>query len=316
VLYVTGITGHSGRWFLKKLSDEGFKGKIRCVMRESRESAPIKYSVFNKYNNLDLEFVVGDLNDSEFLISSLKGVSIIVHIASITYSKEIIDAAIFNNVDWAILVHTTGRYSKYKSASQGYIAIEDEVLRMCDNSGTNQSKLNCTIIRPTMIYGSSGDRNMYRLIDYLYHHRFFPLFGDGSNLMQPVHARDLGNAYYDILMRPSKTMNQEYNLSGKNPISYFEVINTIRNQLNCKIRIIKIPISLSVFAAKIYNTFFKNAIITVEQVLRMKEDKAFSHEDAVHDFNYNPLSFEEGIQEEVIEYLQGVSVDFSNIRYE
>lgn len=46
------------------------------------------------------------------------------------------------------------------------------------------------------------------------------------------------------------------------------------------------------------------AMISVEQVLRMNEDKVFSHEDASADFGYSPKGFEEGIRGEVEEYLQ------------
>ena len=157
---------------------------------------------------------------------------------------------------------------------------------------------------------------MYRMVDYLYRHKAFPMFGNGSNLMQPVHARDLGNAYYQVLTHPESTMNRHYNLSGKAPLTYLDIIKTIRTQLNSRIRIVRLPISLSIFAARVYNTLFRHAIISVEQVMRMQEDKAFGHEDAARDFGYDPLSFEEGIREEVEEYLHGVRVDFSNITYQ
>ena len=41
----------------------------------------------------------------------------------------------------------------------------------------------------------------------------------------------------------------------------------------------------------------------VERVLRMKEDKVFSWEEASKDFNYTPMSFEDGIRREVADYL-------------
>lgn len=315
MLYITGITGHSGRWFLKRLEAEHYPGRIRCVMRQAQKDEPKKYELF-KDCKLDIDFVVGDLNDPDFLAESLKGVDTLVHIASISLSAKIIEAAITNKVNWAILVHTTGRYSKYKSASQVYIQIEDSLLKRCEEETPSGKSLNYTILRPTMIYGSSGDRNMYRLVDFLARHRFFPLFGDGSNLMQPVHARDLGNAYYQVLTHPETTKNKAYNLSGKNPITYLEIIQTIKNMLNSRVIIVKIPLSLSIFAARVYNVLFKKAIISVEQVMRMQEDKAFSHEDAVRDFGYSPISFEAGIQEEVLEYQSGRRVDFSDIRYQ
>ena len=43
-----------------------------------------------------------------------------------------------------------------------------------------------------------------------------------------------------------------------------------------------------------------------EQVLRMKEDKDFTHLKATEDFGYNPMSFEEGIKEEINEYKRNI----------
>jgi len=308
MLYITGITGHSGEWLLKRLAQEKHQDKIRVVMRQSQTEAPEKYELF-KDSGLDLEFAVGELEDSAFLEKSLVGVDTILHIAGITLSPKIVEAAIGCGVTWAILVHTTGRFSKYKSASEEYIKIEDDIL-------SKRDQINVTVLRPTMIYGSSGDRNMYRLIGYLAKHKLFPLFGDGLNLMQPVHARDLGNAYYDVLVRKEITINKEYDLSGKSPIKYIDIIKTIKTYLNSDVRIISVPFGLSVFAAKVYNSIFgKRAIISVEQVLRMQEDKVFLHELASKDFGYNPLSFEAGIKEEVEEYLKGIRVDFSATVY-
>ncbi len=157
-----------------------------------------------------------------------------------------------------------------------------------------------------MIYGSSKDRNVYKLVDYLYRHKFFPMFGKGQNLMQPVYARDLGNAYYDVLMTKKLTLNKEYNLSGKYPIKYIDLVKCVSKTLGRKNIIVKIPFKISVIAAKVYNAIFKNTIISVEQVLRMQEDKYFSYELATKDFGYSPISFEEGIKGEVKEYLNSI----------
>jgi hypothetical protein len=41
-------------------------------------------------------------------------------------------------------------------------------------------------------------------------------------------------------------------------------------------------------------------------VQRMGEDRSYSHEDATRDFDYKPMSFEEGIQIEVKQYLKSI----------
>lgn len=290
MLYITGITGHTGTWLLKRLIKEQYEGPIRCVVREESNTSLIDSS------GLNIEKVYGDLDDSSFLNESMKGVKTIIHISWIMHSPKVVEAAIANNVDWAILVHTTGRFSKYKSASEEYIKIEDSLLELKD-------KINLTVLRPTMIYGSAADRNMIKLIDFLNRFKFFPLFGNGENLMQPVHARDLGNAYFDVLMNPAVTKNNNYNLSGKNPLTYKKLIETVSSKLNKKTILVKLPLSFSVFSAKVYNKITPKAIISEEQVLRMQEDKAFSNDKAKQDFGYNPIDFEEGIQEEVQLYL-------------
>ena len=290
MLYVTGIKGHSGRWFLERLVKEKYKGKIKCLLKPGSDIT------FLSQSGLDIEIVYGELEDLHVLKESMKDVQTVVHIATIFGSNNVIEAAISNHVRWAILVHTTGRFSKYKSASEEYIKIEEDILKLRD-------KIGITVLRPTMIYGSSRDRNMYKLVDYLYRYKFFPMFGEGQNLMQPVHARDLGNSYYDVILNKEKTLNKEYNLSGKSPIKYIDLVECVSKTLGRKNIIVKIPLGISVFAAKIYNAITKKAIISVEQVLRMQEDKVFDYSSAKEDFNYNPISFQDGIIEEVEEYL-------------
>lgn len=286
-ILLTGATGHSGKWFIKRLMTENFEGELVCLIREGNDVSHLKSS------GLNYQIVWGTVENEEALNHAMQGIDILLHIAGIQVSELVIKAAIHNKVPWAILVHTTGRYSKYKSASSEYIRIEEEIL-------TYRDKINITVVRPTMIYGSQMDVNMHKLIIYLKRHKFFPLFGKGNNLMQPVHARDLGNAYYDIIRNKEITLNKEYNLSGKYPMSYLEIIQTTSREVGRNNLIVSIPIWLSIGAAKLYNALFGDkAIITVEQVLRMQEDKDFSHEKAQKDFGYNPISFEEGIREEI-----------------
>lgn len=295
MLFATGITGHSGRCFVDRLIRENYSGKIRCIVRQNTDVA------FLQESGLDIDIVRGNLEDIDILTHSMSGIATLLHIASIDYSHNVIEAAIQNNVKWAILVHTTGRYSKYKSAAAKYIEIEDDILK-------RRTEIGITVLRPTMIYGSHRDRNMYKLINFLYRHKYFPMFGSGKNLMQPVHARDLGYAYYDVIINSNKTFNKEYNLPGKYPESYLDLVSTVSKALKRNNRIIKLPLTFSLTAVWILNLIKKNAPVSVEQVLRMQEDKAFSYDDAKRDFNYSPISFEEGILEEVAEYFSLLGV--------
>jgi len=290
MILVTGITGHSGKLFAERLVRERYTGAIRCALR------PGSNAVFLEKTSLNYSLATGDITDPEFLDQIMNGVDTVLHIAEIRFSGKIVEAAIRNNVRWAILVHTTGRYSKFKSASEDYIRIEDGILAL-------REKIAVTILRPTMIYGSSKDQNMFKLVDYLYRHKFFPIFGNGKNLMQPVLAQDLADAYFNVLSNREITMNREYNLSGKEPISYIDLVSTVSRALGKSNVMVPVPMWLSLLGARAYNAVSSKAMISVEQVLRMNEDKVFSHAAAAGDFGYSPKGFEEGIRGEVGEYL-------------
>lgn len=290
-IFVTGITGHSGRFYTQRLTKEKSQDEFICLVRKTSDTSLLDDS------QLNIKKVAGDLNDVEFMSKKMAGCDMVLHIAGIYQSKNVMHATVKAGIKNAVFVHTTGMFSRFKSASEEYIEIEGEVLK-------HRDKMGITILRPTMIYGSSRDRNMYKLVDYLYRHRFFPIFGRGKNLMQPVHAQDLGDAYYDVVNNWETTQNKEYNLAGKYPIEYIELVRTVEDYLNTNTKNVKIPIWISLIGAYLYNFVSKSAMISVEQVRRMMEDKIFSYEDAQNDFGYNPMPFSEGVKGEVDEYLK------------
>lgn len=293
MLLVTGALGHSGQWFFNFLENSGYNQQIRCIIRDKKKILDLKKK------SLNIEFVFGDLSDTNLIEKSLRGVHTVLHIAGINYSENIVSLGKKKGVEWYILVHTTGRFSKFRTASSKYADIEDRLIKQ--NS-------NLTILRPTMIYGSQLDQNIWRLINFLNNSNFFPVFGKGNNLLQPVHAKDLGRAYLNVLLNKKQTLNNQYNLSGKSPLTYNELLQTVSKKLDKKTIFIHIPISLSLLLAKIYNLILPSkAIVSVEQVMRMNEDKNFDHYKATKDFGFSPIGFEEGIDLEVKDFLKAKS---------
>ncbi|MDW4099700.1 NAD(P)-dependent oxidoreductase [Staphylococcus saprophyticus] len=293
-LLITGASGHSGRMFIEILKSNtlGYD-EIHVVVRNNDLDDLLRNSGLNfvKHN--------GDLEDIEFLNDITKNIDTILHIAGIQMSDKLFNVAVRNNVNWIIGVHTTGRYSQFKSASGEYIEIEDNLLKL-------REKINITILRPTMIYGSSKDRNMYKLVRFIHKSPVFPVFGNGNNLMQPVTAKDLAIAYSQVLENYKATKNNNYNLSGKYAIKYNHLIKEVANNMNKKIKLIHIPIKLSYYLVFIAKKIISRFPLNEEQVLRMKEDKDFTHLKATEDFGYNPMSFEEGIKEEINEYKRNI----------
>jgi len=294
VLLVTGITGHSGSYFLQELIKNKYEGPIRCVVRKTSDTSLLDNS------GLNIEKVVGDLNDEEFMNKAMAGVNTVMHIASIFCSVTLMKAAIKNKVRRAILVHTTGIYSKYKSASEEYRNIEQTINNIIEGS---RSPIGLIYLRPTMIYGYTNDRNMIVFIKMVDRLRLLPVIDHGRNLLQPVNGRDLGTAYYQVLMK-SDIMGGDYILSGKKPVTMMDMFKLISDNLNKKTVFINVPLVLGVFMARCLKACTFGKVDYIEKVQRMGEDRSFSHEAAKRDFGYDPMPFEEGLKIEIEEYIR------------
>lgn len=294
MILITGITGKSGTWLLKRLIEEKEnvkETKFRVIIRNNSDIKLIDSS------GLQIEKIFGDLHDEIFIEKTMENISTILHIAGIYTSLKVVKVAIKNNVKRLILVHTTGIYSKYKSASAEYVEIERQIEDLILNRN-----INMTILRPTMIYGRTSDGNVITFIKMVDKLRFFPVVDHAQYLLQPVYEKDLGDAYYQVLVNESITKNKNYILSGKEPILLIDMLKTIGDYLGKKNKFISIPFPFAYFGAYCLYILTVGKIDYREKVQRLVESRFFSHKEASQDFGYSPITFKEGVKEEIIAY--------------
>ncbi|MES5952578.1 NAD-dependent epimerase/dehydratase family protein [Bacillus fungorum] len=283
MILITGWTGNTGSLVLKKLLEQYNSQEIIGITREQNNSNP--EGIIVEKSSLE------NKEDVENIFKKYK-IKTIIHIANIRYSPLILELANKYRIHKVILIHTTGIYSKYRAYSKLYHEIEDDIL-------SNQYPCtNYIILRPTMIYGNDRDHNMHKLIKFLNKYPFFPVFGNGEALMQPVHVEDLANIIIKA-HNEDNLKNKDYDISGGSVVSYKEVLELITNELGKKVYFIYIPIKLAIFGSKLISKFMAKPIVSIEQVRRLQEDKSYSHEKAKVDLEYTPRTFAIGIVEEV-----------------
>lgn len=292
MLLVTGITGHTGRYFYEELVNRKYNGVIRCLVRKTTNTSLLNNSPLN------IEVVHGDINNDRSIDDVMKGVEEVIHIYNIHNSISIVKSAIKHQVKKVVLVHTTGIYSNFKEASARYIEIEKEISQILKTN----SNIDVIILRPSMIYGDMCDHNMSKFIKVIDKFKFMPVIDGGKSLIQPVNARDLGKAYYVALT--SLHGQKAYDLTGDRPITLKDAYKIIASKLNKKIYFINIPLWLGIIVARFIKLVTLDKLNIVEKVQRMAENRSYSHAEAKHDFNFSPLTFEEGIHLEVQQYLK------------
>ncbi len=290
ILAVTGITGHTGRFFLKELETHSFQGVVRCLVRASSDTSMLDKS------SLCIEKIVGDNTDYQSLLQLTKDADAVMHIFSIHQSVLILRAAIENNVPRVIMVHTTGVYSKYKMASGEYARIESEIDTILETADTD-----VTILRPTMIFGDMCDHNISKFIRMVDRYPVMPEIDRGIGKIRPVNARDLAKAYYTVCMT-SRLPELRYDLSGERTLTLHELFCLIGGYLGKKVHHFSCPMWLGSFGARLVRTATIGKVDVVEKVLRMGEDRDYGHDAATRDFGYEPEEFNTGLKREVEEY--------------
>ena len=297
MLLVTGITGKSGWefWLQLERQAEEVRQMFPDGIRLSVHS--MKYRGALQASPLKPELCEGNLENPGYLAHLMNGVDTVVHIAGIDKSLALIKAGMNHGLKRAILVHTTGIYSKYKDAGEGYRQIEAELYPLFI-----KHHIAYTILRPTMIYGTVRDGNMcvfVRMVDKL---RYMPVVNHAAYALQPVHYRDLGRAYTQVLLQPETTQNKEYNLSGGTEVLLIDVFGEIAKNLGVQREFVNVPFPVAYTGAWLLYVLSLGKIDFRERVQRLCEERTFSFAMAQQDFGYAPMSFAEGIREEVEEY--------------
>lgn len=281
---VTGGSGFTGERVLSRFAR--LDKPASAVCRSDRAQ-----SVVERFGASPIE---GDLDDPSSLQRAFaeSGADTLVNIASLGFghAPTIIEAAEHAGIKRAVFISTTAIFTKLNAPSKAVrVAAEDAIAA---------SSLNATIIRPTMIYGAPGDRNLERLVRLLRRTPVVPIPGRGAHLQQPVHVDDLADtivaaALIDRLPRLA------YDVAGPDPITFRRIIDEIAAALDRRVRVVPIPLGPVRTGLGLYERISSNPRLRVEQLDRLEEDKSFDIDDARRDLGHAPRSFADGIAEEV-----------------
>ncbi len=297
LVLITGATGHSGRFAMERLAMRKSECKGMRFRVLVRKTSDIR---FLQNYALPLEIVYGDILDDACMQSALSGVDTLLHIFGIIDDPVRVARLAANaGVRRMISVHTTGIYSKYKSASAGYIAADNQITALCREKG-----IALTILRPTMIYGDVDDQNVIRFIRMMDRFPVMPVVNGARYPLQPVHRRDLGYAYADVLLAGTVCEGRNYVLSGKEPILLRDMLTTIADYLGKQARFVSVPFWIAISGAWGIYLLSIGKVDYREKVQRLVEPRCYPHDDAKKDFGYWSVGFSEGVREEVEKYLR------------
>lgn len=280
MLLITGITGLTGRFLYQELKQQRPDLKARYFVRKTSDIA---------WMEPNEDFAYGELSNVDDIRNALQGIQTVLHLAPRNRLQEILSACKDTEVRRIYYVNSTGIYSKFKSSS--HIDIRNEAALL-------ESGFVYTIIRPSMIYGNHQDGNIHLLAKMIRRTPIFPIIGKGQGLMHPIYAQDLAKVLISALGHEEVTRNQAYDVAGKAPLSYQELLSLISKTMGKKTWFIHFPYAWALALGKLAD-HVPNRILSYEKVLRLNEDKNFDTSKAQKELDFSPIAFDEGIRYEI-----------------
>src|ERR1700722_805638 len=293
-LLVTGGSGFLGGFVLAEAARRGHD----CVALARSASAA---RLVTARGAAPLE---GDLDDDAALTGVFAGArcDALVNLASLGFghAPSIVAAAAGAGFGRAVFVSTTAVTTGLPARSK--------TVRLAAEATVRSSGLAWTILRPTMIYGAPGDRNMSRLLALLAAAgRVFPprapvllpVPGGGGRLQQPVHVADVAAALLRAVERPG-TGGSCYDIAGPEPVTFAELLRASAAAVGCRARLLPVPLAPVIALTRCYERLSSRPKIRAEQWQRLAEDKAFPIDAARRDLEFAPRPLAEGVHEEAV----------------
>ncbi|MCP4341460.1 MAG: NAD-dependent epimerase/dehydratase family protein [Desulfobulbaceae bacterium] len=244
---ITGATGFIGGVLAKMLTSAGWQ--VRALVRSA--------SYHKRPNDIEAEWVIGDLGDMESLRQLVAGTDAIVHCAGAVRGRVQNDFDRVNVDGVSQLVQAAARLNP----TPRFLLLSSLAAREPQLSHYASSKLkgekalaSCSgnmfwgVLRPPAVYGP-GDREMRPLFQWMFR-GLAPLIGSDTNRVSLLYVEDLAQAIISWLengQRPQRIY--ELHDGHPNGYSWQEIITTVERLHGNSIFRANIPVSLVKFVA-------------------------------------------------------------------
>jgi uncharacterized protein YbjT (DUF2867 family) len=265
---VTGATGFVGPAVVRALLRDGHA--VTAFVRGTSDRARLPAGV---------AFVPGDLDRPETLREALAGQGALVNVASLGFGHApgIASAAKAAGIARSVFLGTTAVRTALDVPTK---AVRLEAERVVLGAGVG-----ATLLRPTMVYGAPGDRNLERLIRAVRRWPVVPIPGTGKGLQQPVHRDDVADAVAAVLPRAGLA-GRTFDVPGPAPLTLSDLVRTVARVLGKRRLLVRVPRLLG------------RLVATREQLLRIEEDKSADPRPATEAFGFAPRPIDRGLREE------------------
>jgi NADH dehydrogenase len=253
---VTGAFSYSGKYITKRLLERGEE----VITLTGHPNRPDPFN--GKVTAHPLDF------DEAGMTESLRGVDVLVNTYWVRFDKG-------NNTQPRAVENTRKLVNAAKAAGVKrivHVSIANPSAeshlpyywgKAANEKAVVNSGLSYAILRPTVLVGGGEDVLINNIAFLLRRFPFFLIPGDGSYGIQPVHVEDLADLAVEAVYS-----KENYVIDAVGPDSYTfkELVQLVGEKIGAKRPLISVPPRLALLAAQFLSLFFKDVILTPEEV--------------------------------------------------
>ena len=280
-ILITGASGFVGRHLVSFFKEKGY---------------PIYALVRKKHTDIAAPQICGDLLDPRSIQQALKGITHVIHTASIINSNNpLIEKVNVAGTKTLVELSTKGGVGKIIYLSTENVAFDIPNLYTKTKQKAEEiirSFPNYAIVRPSLIYGEGERLYFDKLIHIIKTWPIIPILGNGKNLFQPVFISDLLICLSQILEKDLKGI---FTIAGGAPLSYEELINSLMKHLNVRKKKFFIPLKILIPFLALYEKIHPKPLMDRNRLKNFSMDKIHDVSTAQKLFNAKFLQFSEGL---------------------
>ncbi len=276
---VTGALGFVASHLVPRLRARG--ERVIGLVRPGRDAATLAA--------LGVEVREADLAAAVPPIHAFAGARAVVHLSGMAQVPALLPAFEAAGIARGVFVGSAGIHTRLESRGADAKRRGEAALRA--------SRIPYVILRPSMIYGTSKDRNLSRLLRWIRRCPVVPVPGGGGTPQQPVHVEDLCAAIAAAL-EPAAAARREYDIGGPDPIPLADLVRACGAALGKRVWLLPLPLGPSHLLVQLSRRAGLGLPVSPEQILRLAESKAVDIMPARRDLGFSPRRFEDGIRAE------------------
>lgn len=297
-IIIAGGAGFVGRNLVRVMLQNGFKDDEIVVIDFNQENL----DYFNEYG---VKTVLADLSqngeweeefdDVDYLINLAAQISSPqyepFHRNNVLATKNLIDVAKEKGVK-RIIHFSSAAVLSVRMDDYANTKLEGEKLVI-------DSGLEYCILRPSLMYGPTDDKNIGYLINFARKFPFFPIPGNGKWPRQPIYIDDMCLLIISIIKE--FPVNTDYSINGKETIFFKDMIKAVLDEVDGFHFRLFLPVSVFKFSMMFYQKLIGNEEFTTDQVDSLTAEEVFPEYAWWDEFNIKPTSFQEGVRKMIEE---------------